>query len=460
MTCPNRPPIPSNSTQPYAVCKNATSPIVIPLAKTGKNIKSCGSGELCQYTINYPLTNVVVLNTGNYISLKQTQSQPRQSGNAGDADATYKGVNYKVTDIRIYSPSLHQFQGLGTGNPDVSGSYGGNALAELIICHSQIIAGATQSSASGQDLYVCIPITQSTPTTSTSTIPGMKSFITILQNINAVANSSQGVATVDLIGSGFSFNTLIPRKPFYIYNGSTLFPPDNPVVLGQTYGVPPCNSSNNIIIVFQEGSFVMPSSIPNLSSAGTTTPCEIFTNVVKSNKIYGALKWGGTDPTVQVQYNKYPPMTNVADGDDIYIDCQPVNKFGETQVPLDPTPGDSYTDWTNNIGSSISSGGFLSAFLGVIVMIFIFHSVKKIFRALGHTPMGDAGSTTHSADHIASRVTKNRRNMVASENKEHVGLNKKIARTDLARATKSGFNKARNATSSGYNKLKSKFSSG
>ena len=49
---------------------------------------------------------------------------------------------------------------------------------------------------------------------------------------------------------------------------------------------------------------------------------------------------GGIDPTVQVQYNKYPPMTNVADGDDIYIDCQPVNKFGETQVPLDPTPGD------------------------------------------------------------------------------------------------------------------------
>ena len=92
-------------------------------------------------------------------------------------------------------------------------------------------------------------------------------------------------------------------------------------------------------------------------------------------------------------------------------------------------------------------------------MIFIFHSAKKVFRALGHTPMGDAGSTTHSADHIASRVTKNRRNMVASENKEHVGLNKKIARSGLGRATTSGFNKAKSATSSGYSKLKSKLSS-
>jgi len=459
MVCSNRPRNPTLGTQSYAVCKSATSPIVIPSAKTGKNINSCGSGELCQYTINYPLTNVVVLNTGNYISLKQTQPQPRQSGNAGDADATYKGVNYKVTDIRIYSPSLHQFLGLGTGNSDVSGSYGGNALAELIICHSQIIAGTTQSSASGQDLYVCIPITQSSSTTSTSTIPGMKSFITILQHINAVANSSQGVATVDLIGSGFSFNTLIPRKPFYIYNGSTLFPPDNPVESGQTNGVPPCDSSNNTIIVFQEGSFMMPPSIPNLSSAGSTTPCDIFTNVVKQNKIYEALPWGGKDTTVQVQYNKNPPMTNVADGDDIYIDCQPVNKFGETQVPLDPTPGDSYTDWTKGALSQIMDGGLISAFLGAIIMIFIFHSAKKVFRALGHTPMGDAGSTTHSADHIASRVTKNRRNMVASENKEHVGLNKKIARSGLGRATTSGFNKAKSATSSGYSKLKSKLSS-
>ena len=108
---------------------------------------------------------------------------------------TYNTLPYNVSDIYIYSPSFHLYNGT-------------HADAELIVKHTP--------RSSGGNLYVCIPMISSSET-STAT-----NMITQLINEMATRAPSSDAGTIEINIDGFNLQKIIPNKPFYSYtNGDS-----------------------------------------------------------------------------------------------------------------------------------------------------------------------------------------------------------------------------------------------
>ena len=114
-------------------CSTSNSPVDISPANlvAGPDSEYSVCAEKCAYRYDYPDSTCNVTNEGEYLKIRYTR------GNS--APVHYNSFALEVEELRLYTPSLHTYDGQ-------------HAAAELVIVHR----GA------GQALLACIPIVTST----------------------------------------------------------------------------------------------------------------------------------------------------------------------------------------------------------------------------------------------------------------------------------------------------------
>ena len=102
------------------VCESSNSPVNL-------NVRNNRCSIQCELQFDYKISDCVASN-------KKTHLQ--YTYNAPQSEVYFNNISYTVQDIRIYSPSLHQFDG-------------DKVDAELVITHA---------TAGSPKLVVCVPI--------------------------------------------------------------------------------------------------------------------------------------------------------------------------------------------------------------------------------------------------------------------------------------------------------------
>ena len=172
----------------------------------------------CMYAYKYNTHSSCILNNrGEYLEIKTD----------GPDDVKLNGLGMSVSQVRLYRPSIHLFNG-------------SQAAAELIIQHG----GA------GQNLLVCIPIQ-----INTGSGPSNKFFQQIIPYISSTKNEAQ---TVNV--SNWSLNQVLNyNTPYYYYLGP--FPYE------------PCNGRQSTIVFdLQHSAKINQSDFDRIESQLTETP--------------------------------------------------------------------------------------------------------------------------------------------------------------------------------------------
>jgi hypothetical protein len=107
----------------------------------------------------------------------------------------YTAGTYVPTEIRIYKPSLHTYNGAP-------------ADAELLIVHS-----AVQQNRGSDGLIVSVPI-------SIGSASGTSGLDAVIQAANTLNASTVALTPSAAIGQDVNVNDYIPSKKYYVYNGS------------------------------------------------------------------------------------------------------------------------------------------------------------------------------------------------------------------------------------------------
>ena len=196
----------------------------------------------------------------------------------------YGGGSYIPTEIRIYAPSLHTYNGSHTD-------------AEMLIVHSP------GSNASSSGLIVSVPIS----ITSNGQSADMSA---IFQAANTINPGTISVNSSAPINEDINVNDLIPAKPYYVYYGT--LPYDS------------CGGNYYYAVFTDTISAVGP--ISNLVASGiATVPMASKTNLQKSN---GPPTTGSGDDGQAEEYVLY----QVVDNDECSAaDSKPKNK-GKTNA--------------------------------------------------------------------------------------------------------------------------------
>jgi carbonic anhydrase len=302
-------------------CSNATAPIDI----SKDNV--IGKCDLkCEFSYHYNDSSCVATNRGEYISLAyDTSSSP---------PVTYNSSAYDVKEIRIYSPSLHSFNGT-------------KAEGEFIIIHNTY-AGANP-------LLVCIPIKS-----SNTGEPNSKYLSAIIKTVATNAPTTDEQTTVTI--SNFNLNAFVPKKPFFSYTGTEPYQP--------------CNEGKNEYIVFATDSAI------GLSDIILSALKKVITENAYDIK-----------PSPGLFFNQKGPSSNVSSGQ-IYIDCQPVGESEEEDVIVTDSGSGSSTEMFTT--ENIMENKYFQMFLGALIFVAIIFLIKFLVSALKPNTGGAATSSTKS----------------------------------------------------------------
>lgn len=135
----------------------------------------------CEYSFDYPLTNLFARNNGDHIKFTQVGQ--------GIAPVSYNQEKYDVTSMKLYRSSVHTFGG-------------STSDAELMIEHVSVTGGGR--------LMVCIPVV-------TGSSNGSK-LNALIENVSKFAPTKDSKGEISI--PGFSLGSLIPKKPYYMYKGA------------------------------------------------------------------------------------------------------------------------------------------------------------------------------------------------------------------------------------------------
>lgn len=244
-----------------ACSSTTTAPINIdPATVTGQCDLKCALAVKYSDSHSSSLTN-----HGDYLSLTYDTST--------NAPVKYNLIGYTVAEIRIYTPSLHQFSG-------------SKLDAEIIVRHT---------SDRGMDpLFICVPCRATTSTSAQSAV----TFAAIVDSASQNAPTNGETTQCDT----WSLAQIVPKKPFYTYTATVPYQP--------------CESTVVNYVVFDSSA-----AIDILTDSLTK-----LTKIVSKNAY-------DIKPTKVLFYNaKGVGSAANAAGDDIYIDCQPV---GESDTKTD-----------------------------------------------------------------------------------------------------------------------------
>jgi len=286
-------------------CLNSTSPIDI-----NKDNLSGNCDFKCSYNFQYINSSCIATNRGDYIELSYD--------NTSNPPVVYNDTGYNVREVRLYSPSIHTYNGKYTDG-------------ELIVVHNSIIGL--------NNLLVCVPIKINDVDSEDSKI--LSNIIKTISN-----NAPNKDEATDIRILNYNLNFFVPKKPFYSYTGTLLYQP--------------CGR-NIDYIVFSPNEYYI-----NISSNSFSTLIKLITP-----HLYKIQKKG----TTSLFYNskgakKYTSSNN------IYIDCQPVgldkNKIEEVVVTQFKTP--SFT------GTNIFKNEGIQLFLGILLFFLFFYTMFWLFN--------------------------------------------------------------------------------
>ena len=161
---------------------NATAPIDIP---TGSNVNPIKGTFTCIYDAN--------LCSGASVTVSSDLSHLSIPCSGGTSNTiSFYGKPYVPSEIRIYAPSLHTYNG-------------SHADAEMLIVH-------TSSSSSNAGLIVSVPIAVSTSANS--------DLAAIFQAANTISANTIAINASAPINDDINVNSFIPAKPYYVYYGT------------------------------------------------------------------------------------------------------------------------------------------------------------------------------------------------------------------------------------------------
>ena len=237
---------------------SCTSPIDITSGQVGK----C---ELkCEYAYDYKDSNATITNNGNYIQLSYDQSST--------PPVIYNAVNYQVREVRIYSPSLHRYQGQ-------------QAAAEMLIMHS-----------SGSDkLIVSVPFVVSGSKSKTTRFMDQ-----VADYLNTFVQSSGQSSSMG--NAMWNLNDFVPEKVYYSYKGTAPFSP--------------CNGGYNFVVF----------STSNMAQATLSNDA-----LSKIRQRISPARIGVKNNTYYI--SQEPAKASLeSTTDDIYISCQPTGTSEDQEV--------------------------------------------------------------------------------------------------------------------------------
>ena len=139
----------------------------------------------CAYNFKYSESNLTAVNNGVLIGLApDTENVP---------PVTYNNQKYNVSEIAIFSPSIHIFNGA-------------NATAEILIGHTPVQGGSS--------LNVCIPIISSSNSSTASNL-----ITEVIQGVSSNAPAENEKTNLSI--NGFTLQDIVPSKPFYSYTSTS-----------------------------------------------------------------------------------------------------------------------------------------------------------------------------------------------------------------------------------------------
>jgi hypothetical protein len=271
--------------------------------------------QKCLFWYNYAAaSSCVVTNETDRLSIKYD----------GGGDVTFNTATYTPTWVRIFSPSLHKYNG-------------SQAEAELIIEH-------TSKSASMAGLLVCIPLSKDGVKTG-----GSEVVETILANAPAIKNVAETVSVSD-----FSLNRLIPTAPYYTYAGPLPYNACAPDSVYQYVVFHPSRKGTLAIDVTQ------------------------ITRLQEITSYSYIVAYRGKD----VFYNPKGTSSNGFNGEDqIYIQCQPTGEDKEEKVYKEPKAPASGSGNMSEILSTI-----IYIVIGIIAIYAAFMVMKALMGFVSVSP--------------------------------------------------------------------------
>ena len=278
-------------------CTSSTAPINI---SSTDYTDDCSLKCLLRY--NYPrVPATTIQNEGNHLAVSYDKVK-----------VNYNNNDLRVEGIRIYTPSLHTYNGV-------------HADGEMIITHMDM----------GISLLVCIPIVISSAKNNAS-----KNLQYI---ISQAASRTPNVGEKAVISiKNFTLNSFIPKKsPLYSYEA--------------TLPYAPCNGSHQYVVF-------MPDNSPVFMSSQTMAVLKkiilAHDSTIKPSSEYFFNKRGAifTDP-------------NSDDGDDdIYIECNPTGADGEPVVVPSSSKSDKKPPMDFNNPFVIIVLGIIGGILLIIIL--------------------------------------------------------------------------------------------
>jgi carbonic anhydrase len=293
-------------------CSNGTAPVNI------VNNPEFICDLKCEYGFKYPQTGLNISNRGEYLSLKTDSSN--------SPPVTYNANKYEVTDMRLYQPSLHSYNGK-------------KADAELIIVHNNV---SSQGS-----LLVCVPILVGT---SSSNVDSLSLFDTIVSEVAKTANSPGTKTTVNI--PTFSIGKFIPQKPYYSYTG--------------TLPYSPCNGEYDYVVFSKDN---------DASLSMSSMAYESLQQIITSNGSSINNNKNG------VFFNKNGPTTlSGSVNGDLYMECLPTGSEGETLVPIAKSSEQMFN--TQMIKNIFKNNIVLQILTGILIMIALTKAGQWILNKL------------------------------------------------------------------------------
>lgn len=164
----------------------------------------------CAYQFKYPVSTLTAKNNEVMITLTyENNSNPA---------VVFNENKYNVSNIYIYSPSLHYFNNNKT-------------IGEVIIEHYPV--------SGGENLYVSIPLIQSGDVNS-----GSKLISDVIISVARSAPAKNDYVNINI--QDFTLQNIVPKSPFYNYTGSGNMPGQF-IVYGLNNAIPITKSTAEVL---------------------------------------------------------------------------------------------------------------------------------------------------------------------------------------------------------------------
>lgn len=283
---------------------------------TPMNISKVSMGgtcdERCSYSYKYDTsTTCVATNYNSYISLSYDLGLT--------SPVIFNNIKYKVSNIEIYSPSIHDFNNKF-------------ADAEIVIVHTAVDSGSL--------LLVCIPCSSSGNGSNDLVNNIFKGLIT--------KPLTRGQPPMTLTLPNYNLNTIIPKKPFFYYISQT---------------------GNINVIVYDIGSGI---TVDTKLLSGLKSLVNKAVMPLKPS-INNYLFLNVTGPTTLSQGG------SKGNNGEIYIDCSPTgNSYDTTDVTFEKnTPLSTYDI------SKYATAENITIFFCFLFFILILIYINKFFNVIG-----------------------------------------------------------------------------